>query len=179
MYKPKQQQQNYQDFIEVKRTSVTREEVLSAISGSKGLILNIEKKLGCTRSCIQEWIDKDPVIKQEIKDEQEREKDMVMDNLIEDAKNGDKFARKLFLEAQARDRGFGDKLEISGANGQPLVFLHAVTHNLTANDGNDNANKEKRVDDWSNSAIEFHEQQSEELKSLSTDEIIEKIGEKK
>ena len=176
MYKPKQQQQNYQDFIDVKRTSVTREEVLSAISGSKGLILNIEKKLGCTRSCIQEWIDKDPVIKQEIKDEQEREKDMVMDNLIEDAKNGDKFARKLFLEAQARDRGFGDKLEISGANGQPLVVLHAVTANLTANEENNNASKEKRVEAWSGKAVAFHEKQTDELKQLSTDEIIEKLG---
>jgi hypothetical protein len=175
MYKPKQQQ-NFQNFLESKRTSVTREEVLAAISGSKGLILNIEKALGCTRSCIQEWIDKDPEIKQEIKDEQEREKDMVMDNLIEDAKNGDKFARKLFLEAQARDRGFGDKIEISGANGQPLVMLHAVATNLTANEQNDNASREKRVESWSHNAIEYHEKQTEELKGLSTDEIVEKLG---
>ena len=105
----------------------------------------------------------------EIKDEQEREKDMVMDNLIEDAKNGDKFARKLFLEAQARDRGFGDKLEISGANGQPLVVLHAVTANLTANEENNNASKEKRVEAWSGKAVAFHEKQTDELKQLSTD----------
>lgn len=164
------------EYIKEKRTSVTREEILGAIEGSKGLILNIEEKLGCTRSCIQEWIEKDPQIKQEMKDEQEREKDRVMDNLIEDAKNGDKYARKLFLEAQARDRGFGDKIEISGANGQPLVMLHAVASNLIPNEENNNASREKRVEAWSKNAIDYHEKQTEELKGLSTDEIVKKLG---
>lgn len=163
----------------LKRTSITKEELIEAIPGSKGLLLNIEKQLGCTRSCITKMLEQYPEIKQELEDEMEREKDEVLNNLIEDAKSGDKASRKLFLEAQARDRGYGEKLEVTGANGQPLVFLHAVDAHLTGGEENRNANKAERVSAWSQGAIEFHEKQSKEIKELSTDEIIEKIGAKK
>lgn len=163
----------------LKRTSITKEELIEAIPGSKGLLLNLERKLGCTRSCISKMLEQYPEIKQELQDEMEREKDEVLNNLIEDAKSGDRASRKLFLEAQARDRGYGEKVEISGANGQPLVFLHAADVHLTGGEENRNANKENRVEAWSKNAIDFHEKQSEEIKQLSTDEIITKIGGKK
>jgi seryl-tRNA synthetase len=159
-----------------KRTSVTKNEVLAAIPGSKGLIVNLENRLNCTRTAIKNAMSSCPEIKKEMVDEEEREKDTVLNNLIEDAKAGDKAARDLYLKAQARDRGFGDKLEVSGANGQPLVFLHAVATDLTANAGNGNASKEKRVSGWKNRAVEYHERQIAEVGNKSVDELLEANG---
>lgn len=156
-----------------KRTTVTKNEVLAAIPGSKGLIVNLENILGCTRDAVKQAMAAYPEIKKEMEDEAEREKDIVLNNLIEDAKAGDKAARDLYLKAQARDRGFGDKLEVSGAEGQPLVFLHAVAADLTANIKNGNATKEKRVSSWTAKAVEYHEKQIAEAKGKSVEELLE------
>lgn len=155
-----------------KRSSVSKNEIIGAIPGSKGLIVNLEIALNCTRDAIKAAIHAHPEIKKEMEDEAEREKDMVLNNLIDDAKNGDKAARELYLKAQARDRGFGDKLEVSGANGQPLVFLHAVATDLTANSRNANAPKEKRVSSWTGKAISYHEKQLEEAREKNVDELL-------
>lgn len=155
-----------------KRISVTKNEVLAAIPGSKGLIVNLENALHCTRDAIKAAIAAHPEIKKEMEDEAEREKDIVLNNLIEDAKAGDKAARDLYLKAQARDRGFGDKLEVSGADGQPLVFLHAVAADLTANAGNANASKEKRVASWTGRAVAYHDRQIAETSGKTVDELL-------
>ena len=155
-----------------RRNSVSKNEILSAIPGSKGLIVNLENALHCTRDAIKAAIAANPDIKKEMEDEAEREKDMVLNNLIEDAKNGDKAARDLYLKAQARDRGFGDKLEVTGAEGQPLVFLHAVATDLTSNARNANAPKEKRVSSWTGKAVAYHEKQIEEAKGKDVDELL-------
>ena len=155
-----------------RRNSVSKNEILGAIPGSKGLIVNLEIALHCTRDAIKAAIHAHPEIKKELEDEAEREKDFVLNNLIEDAKAGDKAARELYLKAQARDRGFGDKLEVSGENGQPLVFLHAVATDLTANLRNANAPKEKRVSSWTGKAIAYHEKQLEEAKGKNVDELL-------
>lgn len=155
-----------------KKTSVTKEEVLRCIPGSKGLIHYIEEELNCTRDAVKNAIELYPEIKKEMEDEAEREKDMVMANLIEDAKAGDKHARELYLKSQARDRGFGDKVELTGAEGQPLVFLHAVATDLTANSRNGNAGKSDRISSWQGKAIEYHETQLAETQSKSVDELL-------
>ena len=166
--------------MSAKRTSVSKNEIIGAIPGSKGLIVNLEIALHCTRDAIKAAIQAHPEIKKEMEDEAEREKDMVLNNLIDDAKNGDKAARELYLKAQARDRGFGDKLEVSGADGQPLVFLHAVATDLTANARNGYASKAQRVESWSRKAIAYHESQLEAVKGKDIDEILNpKQGKKK
>lgn len=155
-----------------KRTSVTPQEVLEAIPGSKGLIVNIERTLCCTRDAVKNCLAANPKLQKEMEDEEEREKDLVMSNLIEDAKSGDKAARELYLKNRARDRGFGDKLEVSGADGQPLVFLHAIATDLVPNERNGNASKMKRVSEWSGKALDYHAKQLEEANEKDVDELL-------
>lgn len=155
-----------------RKNIVSKEEVLAVIPGSKGLIYNIEQELYCTRDAVKKAIELYPEIQKEMDDEAEREKDMVMANLIEDAKAGDKHARELYLKSQARERGFGDRVEVTGAEGQPLVFLHAVATDLTANPKNGNARKTDRISSWQNKAVEYHDAQIAETQSKSVDELL-------
>ena len=148
-----------------KRTVVTLNEVLSAIPLSRGQIQPIEHHLNCTRSAVKKILEQFPEAQQELDDEYERQKDMMIVNAIEDAKAGDPKARELILKAIARDRGFGDKLEVSGKDGQPLVFLHAVAANLTANENNNFASKNDRIASWSRKAVEYHEQQKQSVEA--------------
>ena len=149
------------------RSSVTKNEIISAIPGSKGLICNLEKTLFCTRAAIKAVIEKNPEIDDMLTYESERDAELIISDLSDEAKNGDPKARELFLKARARKYGFGDRLEIAGSKDQPLVFLHAVATDLTGT-----APKLKRVENWKDRAVEYHEKQIETSKNKSVDELL-------
>lgn len=44
------------------------------------------------------------------------------------------------LKAIARDRGFGERIEVTGAEGKPLVFLHTAAKMLPVTAWADRAN---------------------------------------
>lgn len=113
-----------------KRTTVGKEEFLAAIPGSHGQLAPIENALNCTRGALRAAMEKYPEIKTELADELERDKDKIIIAMIADSMNGDERtkgkARETLLKAIARDRGFGERLEVTGAEGKPLVFLHTA-----------------------------------------------------
>lgn len=134
--------------INNKRTSVGRDEFLAAIPGSHGQLAPIEQALNCTRGALRDAISKFPEIKTELDDELERDKDKIIIAMIADSMNGDERAkgkaRETLLKAIARDRGFGERLEVTGAEGKPLVFLHTAA-------------KLQSVDGWAEKAAAFAE----------------------
>lgn len=149
------------------RTSVTPGEVLSHIPQSRGLLQPITKALQCTRSAVQKVLDAHPDIAEKFADTEEDAKDEIIEQLMKDAKMGDAKARELFLKSRARDRGYGDKLEISGDKDKPLVFMHAIARDLVGE-----APKPKRIDNWQNRAIDYHEKQTAEAESKTVDDLI-------
>jgi hypothetical protein len=149
------------------RTSVTPGEVLAHIPESFGLLQPITKALQCTRSAVQKVLDENPEIAEKFADAEEDAKDTVIKMMIKDAKAGDAKARELFLKSRARDRGYGDKLEISGDKDKPLVFLHAAARDLVGNDP-----KPQRIDSWQSRAIDYHEKQTIEAESKDIDDLI-------
>lgn len=113
-----------------KRTRVDEAEFLAAIEGSCGQLEPIERKLNCTRKALRELLAAKPYLQDELDDEMERELDRTVISALKDAQDPDSRtapkSRELVLKAKARDRGFGDKLEVSGTDGAPLVFLHTA-----------------------------------------------------
>ena len=134
-----------------KRQSVGRDEFLAAIPGSRGQLAPIEQKLNCTRGALRAAIEKYPELKAELADELEREKDRIIIAMIEDSLHGDDRAkgkaRETLLRAIARDRGFGERLEVTGAEGKPLVFLHTAAKMLP-------------VDGWAKNAAGYAEKEN-------------------
>lgn len=154
----------------VLRTKVSLSEVLAVIPQSKGQIQPIEKALQCTRGAVKEILANYPEAQQELSDELERQKDIVMINLIADAQAGDPKARELLMKAVGRDRGFGDKLEVTGKDGAPMVILHAAAQNLIANQSNGNARKQDRIASWGKAAIDYHDQQTAAVEAEIVDD---------
>ena len=60
-----------------KRTSVTPQEVLEAIPGSKGLIVNIERVLCCTRDAVKNCLAANPKLQKEMEDEEDKQKGLI------------------------------------------------------------------------------------------------------
>ena len=136
-----------------KRTKVSKAEVLAHISESKGQLEPLERILNCTRGALRDLIRECPELQTELDDELERMKDRIiaamMDEAIDGGKGSDR-TRDLLLKAIARDRGFGEKLEVTGADGAPLVVLHSSANLLP-------------VEEWAKKAAEFGESQEKVL----------------
>lgn len=113
-----------------KRNKISEDEFIAHVDGSYGQLEPIERALNCTRQAIRDLLTEKPHLQKELDDEMEREKDRIIIATMRDCKSEDdrtrNKAREIFLKAAARDRGFGDKLEVTGADGAPLVFLHTA-----------------------------------------------------
>lgn len=136
-----------------KRTKIGKAEVLAHISESKGLLEPLERILNCTRGALRDLIREHPELQTELDDELERVKDRIIAAMMQEAIDGGKGSdrtRDLLLKAIARDRGFGEKLEVTGADGAPLVVLH-TSPSLPL------------IEDWAIRAAEFGESQEKVL----------------
>lgn len=142
------------------REKVSKEEVLAAIPTSKGLIEPIEKELLCTRKAVKQILNEHPEVKEALEEELEREKDRIEFNLMRDAKNGDPKARELFMKSRMRERHYGERLEVTGAEGAPLVFLHTSPADLS-------------IETWAKNAQDYDAKQAAALDA----ELFEKAKE--
>ena len=138
------------------RTSVTKDELMLQIRGSCGLIETLEKRLDCTRQAILHWVNSDPEVKEEMKFERERANERVLAATYRDAVMGStkekNKARELIFQIIAKERGLGVKrLEVTGANGAPMVMLHSPAPNTISRD------------QWVKLASEYSEQEKEKV----------------
>ncbi len=136
-----------------KRNKVSKAEVLAHISESKGLLEPLERILNCTRGALRDLIREYPELQTELDDELERVKDRIISAMMQEAIDGGKGSdrtRDLLLKAIARDRGFGEKLEVTGANGAPLIVLHSAASPIP-------------VEEWAKKAADFGASQEKVL----------------
>ncbi len=143
------------------REKISKAEVLAAIPISKGLIEPIERELLCTRKAIKQVLADYPEVKEALAEELEREKDRIEFNLMRDAADGDPKARELFMKSQMRDRHYGERLEVTGADGAPLVVLHT-------------AGQIQSIDDWAQSAQQYAEAENAAIEAKISEVVDNK-----
>lgn len=149
------------------RTTVSPGEVAAYIDDCYGQMYPIVKALQCTRSAVKKIFDEYPEIKEKFNDSKDNFIDRVILGTMEEALAGNAKARELILKSLGRDRGFGDKLEISGDKNAPLVFFHSSPRDLAGTPP-----KDKRIESWTGRAIEYHDAQVVEAKEKSVDELL-------
>ena len=93
---------------------------LEAIDGSGGFITTIAKRVGCDRGTVYNAMDKYATVKQAILDEKDALKDMAENELLRQIKDGNTTATIFFLKTQAKDRGYIERQELTGKDGESL-----------------------------------------------------------
>lgn len=104
------------------------EPVLDAIRSSQGLIAGAARKLGVPRRTLQDWIKKRPELQAEVADQREglldRLEGVAFNRALEES---DGEMTRYLLRTVGRTRGYGDRTEITGADGAPIeVDIGAV-----------------------------------------------------
>lgn len=97
-----------------KKYDITQEKVLKAINDSGGIVNTIAKRLNCSWITAKIYIDKWEETKQAYNDELQKFLDVCETVVIQSVKKGDVQTAKWVLSHKARERGYGDKLEVEG-----------------------------------------------------------------
>ena len=105
----------------------SREDVLAAVKDSKGFITMIAKRLGCSRKHVYTLLKKFPAAAELVEDERESTKDWVEGKLLQRIEKNDTTALIFYAKTQMKDRGYVERQEVSGPDGEPLFKAYRAT----------------------------------------------------
>lgn len=97
-----------------KKNNITKAMMLKAIHGSGGIVSMIANRLGCEWHTAKKYIEMWEETKQAYNDELEKFKDICESTVLKSVQEGDVQTAKWVLSHRARDRGYGDKIEVDG-----------------------------------------------------------------
>ena len=97
-----------------KKNNITKQKMLKAIDGSGGIISLIANRLGCDWHTAKKYIELWEETKQAYSDELEKFKDICETTVLKSVQDGDVQTAKWVLSHKARDRGYGEKIEVDG-----------------------------------------------------------------
>lgn len=109
----------------------TAAQAIEAIQGSDGNITVIASKIGCTRQTVYNLMDRFATVKEAFQDEREAFKDTVESIIVKKIREDEDNTMIIFYaKTQMKDRGYIERSEITGADGQPIqapqIYLPAV-----------------------------------------------------
>ena len=98
----------------------TQEQMIEALEQSKGLIAPAARALGCSRDTIRSYLDEYSAVAQAKLDQEEAVKDMAENALYAAILRGEAWAICFYLKCRAKDRGYVERAELTGASGAPV-----------------------------------------------------------
>lgn len=103
------------------KTARNKARFLKAYEASLGNITAASNAIGIARTTYYLWRDTDPEFVKACEDAIELQKDFVESQLMKLIRDGDSGSVRFYLQTKGRDRGYGDKMELTGAGGKDLI----------------------------------------------------------
>jgi hypothetical protein len=98
----------------------TVQQVTLAIRRNKGLLTYAAEQLGCAEETIYNYMRRYPSVTAAVKRERERTKDIAELKLFEAIQAGEPWAIQFYLKTQGKTRGYVERQELTGADGEDL-----------------------------------------------------------
>lgn len=100
----------------------TSKQLAQVLRETRGMVYVASKRLGCSDNTLRARLAREPQLQAVVDSERELTNDLVELKLLEAALRGEPWAVQFFLRTRARDRGYGDRQEITGNQHLPLSF---------------------------------------------------------
>lgn len=104
----------------------TAKQMIDAIEQSKGILAQAARIVGCSRHTVTNYIDRYPTVKAAFDEANETTIDYVESQLLKQIGAGVPAATIFFLKTKAKHRGYVERQEHTGKDGEPLVKGYAV-----------------------------------------------------
>lgn len=103
--------------------------LLAALEQSLGVVTDACNEVGISRSTFYNYCREDEDFKKEVEELQDLALDFVESQLFKNIKNGSDACTIFYMKTKGKKRGYIERTELTGENGQPL-YPSAVTVNL-------------------------------------------------
>lgn len=104
------------------KAKLNNELIAAELVTVSGNIMAVAKKFGVSRQSILERIHKSPALTRICKDAREGMKDHAESALYRAIIGGEAWAICFFLKTQGKDRGYIERQELTGADGEPVTM---------------------------------------------------------
>lgn len=119
------------------KTKATATEVIAAIKGSGGIKMHIARKLGVNRLSVDNYLKRWPSVQEAYDAEVESLGDMAESVVVTNIRLAEAQQKELgtqqdasdarwYLARKCRNRGYADRSEVTGADGEPLIPVSTV-----------------------------------------------------
>lgn len=104
----------------------TAEQVTAAIKGSAGIKATIARRLDVSRWTVDNYLERWAAVRKVYDEECESIIDLAETVIIKNIQSGDTADAKWYLSRKGRHRGYVERQEVTGGDGQPVQ--HAITY---------------------------------------------------
>jgi hypothetical protein len=98
------------------------------LTEAKGFVSVAARRLNCAPNTIRNYINRYSTVKQVCIDAREDMKDFAESKLFSEIKDGNITAIIFFLKTQAKDRGYIERSEVTGADGAAVTLKVVYDH---------------------------------------------------
>lgn len=110
----------------MKDTKRKKEIFLQKFEEARGIVVSACRAVGITRQNFYQWKQSDADFKQKVEEIEQAQIDQVEGALLQKINEGDTTAIIFYLKTKAKDRGYTERQEITGADGAPVQITGMV-----------------------------------------------------
>ena len=111
---------NYDKTIQ-ERMHADKERMLEELNKTSGIVSSACKAAGISRMTFYRWYNEDPEFKEKVDDVKELQKDFCEALILKKMKEGDTTMLIFYAKTQMKDRGYTERRELVGKDGESLV----------------------------------------------------------
>jgi predicted DNA-binding transcriptional regulator AlpA len=117
----------------------TKKSLINALEKAMGVVTTACKNVGIHRSTFYEYYNNDPEFKKEVNDIGNVALDFTESKMFEQIRDGNTTLIKFYLATKGKKRGYVERQEITGSDGEKLFEIKIIdTDNLDEDRGNTN-----------------------------------------
>jgi predicted DNA-binding transcriptional regulator AlpA len=104
------------------KSDILKRQLVEALEKSLGVVTTAVKIVGIARSTFYEWYNNDEAFKKEVDSIGDIALDFAESQLHKQIKDGNSTATIFYLKTKGKRRGYIERQEITGAEGEPSAF---------------------------------------------------------
>ena len=101
---------------------MTAQQVIDALNETKGMVYLAAERLGCEAKTIYNYRDRYPAVRAAMEQQDGKINDVAEMKLYQALMAGEAWAVQFRLRMKARDRGYAERHEVTGADGNALTI---------------------------------------------------------
>lgn len=103
------------------RVTQEKADLLQALANTSGIVASACKQANISRMTYYRWYNEDPEFREKADDVKELQKDFAESLILKKMKEGDTTMLIFYAKTQMKDRGYTERKEITGKDGEALI----------------------------------------------------------